>query len=245
MQTFFFALLFQMLGFLSIGMQVFSQSTKSATNAKLSDQSIIKDSSGQIYSNEIWKKLMMTGYYTLKAEKPTEEKSDFILVRLPDDVREKRLSNSPKPKETKAFTTGKAVSSFSTTDINGKRIKLKELKGKVVVINFWFINCPPCRAEIFELNKLVQDYKDSSTIAFLAIALDDRQELKDFLKREPFNYTIIDSGRDIATQYGISGYPTHLIIDKEGNAYFHTSGAGSTTVYWLRKSITELMTANK
>ncbi len=213
--------------------------------ARFSEKSIVKDSSGQVYSNEIRQRLMLTGYYILKAEYPEKENSDFILVRLSEEERIKKLSSLPKPKESKCFVTGEEVKTFSTTDIKGTKYKLKELKGKVVVLNFWFINCPPCRAEILELNKLVQEYKDSSNIVFLAIALDDKKDLKEFFKSNPFDYTIIDSGRDIANQYNVTAYPTHAVIDQNGKAYFHTTGAGSTIAYWLKKSIVELFMPGK
>lgn len=217
--------------------------TKTVPKAVLSEKSIIKDSSGQVYPTEIWKRLLSTGYYTLRPENPENVNSDFLLTRLSEEQKQKRLSGSPKPKETVNFKTGQPVNNFSTSDINGKKYKLKELKGKIVVLNFWFINCPPCRAEIPELNKLVNEYKDSSNIVFLAIALDDRDALEQFLKTSPFDYTIVDGGRYIADQYAIKAYPTHAVIDKEGKAYFHTAGAGSTISYWLKKSIEELMAA--
>jgi protein-disulfide isomerase-like protein with CxxC motif len=92
-----------------------------------------------------------------------------------------------------------------------------------------------------ELNKLVSDYKDSSNIVFLAVALDARGDLKDFLKKTKFDYDIIDSGRFITQQYGISSYPTHLILDKEGKVYYHSSGYSLVTVHWLRKTIEEVV----
>ncbi len=209
--------------------------------AVLTDKSIVKDSSGSVYSADIWRKLLLTGYYIIKAENPGNAGSDFILIRLSEEEKQKRLSNAPKPKESTSFVTGKEVKSFSTTDINGKKYKLKDLRSKVVVLNFWFINCRPCRTEILELNKLVKEYKDSSDIVFLAIALDSRNDLRDFLRTNPFNYIIIDDGRAIAQQYDVTAYPTHAVIDQQGRAYFHTAGTGSSTIYWLGKSIKELM----
>ncbi len=205
------------------------------------DNRIVKDSAGKIYPEEIWRKLLLTGYYSIKPENPGKGNSNFILVRLTDAERERKLS-AVKPKESKSdFVNGEQPAGFSTSDIAGDKYKLKDLKGKVVVLNFWFINCTPCRAEIPELNKLVQDYSDSSNIIFLAIALDSKSDLKGFLKKEPFNYKIIDNGQDIANQYNIAAYPTHVIINKEGKVYFHTQGGGASTVFWLRKSVGELM----
>jgi peroxiredoxin len=218
--------------------QVLHQKTQKSL---LTEESIVKDTSGTIYRAEIWRKLLLTGYYNLKPENANDKNTAFILIRISEEERAKRLSNSSKPKESKCFVTGEEVQNFSTTDINDNNYKLNDLKGKVVVVNFWFIDCKPCRLEIFELNKLVQDYKDSSNIVFLAIALDSKNDLKKFLKKNPFNYTIIENGQSIATMYNVTAYPTHVVIDQEGKAYFHTTGLGSTTAYWLKKSIEELM----
>lgn len=209
--------------------------------SQITENSVVKDSTGQIYPYSLWSKLLSSGYYYLKAIKPSQPDSGFLLIRLTEEQRQKRIESAPKPPESKFFKTGKEVSSFKTTDINGNKIILKELKGKIVVVNFWFINCEPCRKEMPELNQMVSDYKDSSDIVFLAVALDDKADLKDFLKKTSFAYTIIDNGRFITQQYGISSYPTHLILDREGKAYYHSSGYGMSTVRWLRKSIEEIL----
>ena len=183
----------------------------------------------------------MTGYYYLKAENSNDKNTAFLLIRRSEEERKAVFAKSSKPKETKSFVTGEEVKSFTARDIKGKKYKLKDLKEKIVVLNFWFIACPPCRNEILELNKLVENYKDSSNILFLAIALDNRDELREFLKTTPFNYTIISDGEYIAHHYAIAAYPTHVVIDQTGKTYFHTSGAGSITIHWLKKSIEELL----
>jgi thiol-disulfide isomerase/thioredoxin len=100
----------------------------------------------------------------------------------------------------------------------------KDLVGKVVVLNFWFINCPPCRREMPELNELVEHYKAEKDVVFLAVALDMRYAIQEFLKTSPFNYNIIDNGRFIAGKYGINLFPTHVVVDRQGKILFHTSG---------------------
>lgn len=216
-----------------------AQSKPAKQSYTLDPNTIVKDSSGQTYSYEIWRRLMMTGYYELKPENPSKSNTSFLLLRISDEVRNARLKASSKPKESTYFTTGKEVESFTSKDIDGNKIKLKDLKGKIVVLNFWFINCAPCQSEILELNKLVGEYKDSS-IAFIAIAPDSRSELRSFLKTHPFEYTIIDNAQTIIDQYGVKSFPTHLIIDKDGKAAYHSAGASVSTIHWLRKTIDEL-----
>ncbi len=105
---------------------------------------------------------------------------------------------------------------FSVTDMDGNEYQLSELKGKVVVLNFWFIGCAPCIVEMPGLNELVAHY-EGKDVVFIAFALDSQESLDTFLERKSFAYQVIPSARDQAELYGVSAYPTHVIIDKKGN----------------------------
>lgn len=112
---------------------------------------------------------------------------------------------------------------FKTLD--GREAKLADLKGKVVVLNFWFIGCAPCRVEIPGLNKLVEEYKGKDVV-FLAFASDEEKLLREFLEESPFKYEIVPRAGAAAGLFGVSVYPTHIIIDKAGAvAYFLTGGS--------------------
>lgn len=195
---------------------------------------VIRDSGGTVYPAELAKRLIATGKYSLRLSK---DRTSAFLAKLSDAEVEKRLAMQPKPAESKFFTTGQKIASFSERDMKGNKFVLKELLGKVVVLNFWFINCPPCRMEIPQLNELVVNYQQNPDVVFIAIALDEPYELREFLKTNPFLYNIIDRGRYIASKYGITLYPTHVVLDKEGKTVFHSSGLSMGTVPWIKKSI--------
>lgn len=207
----------------------------------LNASSIIKDSSGMVYPYAIWQKLLQTGEYSIRIIDPNANPIEFLLVRLSESEKAARDAKAPKPQESKFFKTGNTISSAKLVTMDGKKYVLKELKGKVVVLNFWFINCPPCRMEIPHLNTMVESYKDREDIVFLAVALDKSYELKEFLKEMPFDYGIVDGGSYVASQYGINLFPTHVVLDKEGKVSFHTSGYGTGTVSWLKKAINEAL----
>lgn len=195
---------------------------------------VIKDSSGTIYPAELARRLLGTGKYTLRMSK---DRTTAFLAMLSDAEIEKRNALLPKPTESKFFKTGQKIASFSERDMKGNKFSLKDLAGKVVVLNFWFINCPPCRMEIPQLNELVVNYQQNPDVVFIAVALDERYDIQEFLKTNPFQYNIIDGGRYIASKYNINLYPTHLVLDKEGKAVFHSSGYSMGTVPWIKKSI--------
>lgn len=213
----------------------------SGKQVSLTDNSVVKDSAGNVYPAQIWKNLLATGWYTIKIKKPQDENPEFTLVRLNEKEYKRRMENLAKPRESEYFTTGKPVSGFTATDIYGRKYKLKDLKGKVVVMNFWFIACQPCQQEIPELNDLADEYRDSANVVFLAVCLDDKELIEKFLEKQPFRYTIIDNGRSITSQYGIKSYPTHLVLNKEGIVVYHSSGYGLGLTTWLRKSIAKAL----
>lgn len=119
-----------------------------------------------------------------------------------------------------SFVAGEKAKYFKATDINGEIIDLKNLRGKVVVLNFWFTDCQPCVAEMPELNKLVAKYND---VAFLAITFDSKGKLERFFKTHKFDYTII-SNNNIINDYKVRGFPLNILIDQNGEIVFKKTG---------------------
>lgn len=216
----------------------FSQNTN---RIKLDENTVVLDSSGTKYPYVIWRKLMETGDYTFKPKTDQEgrQTGEMIISKISPGMKLKRQQSMVKPRETPYFKTGARMVNFNLKDLNNKKYKLKEMAGKVVVLNFWFINCPPCRREIPELNKLVEKYKDNQDVVFIGIALDDSQKLDEFLKETPFNYNIVADGRYDAHTYGITSYPTHVVLDRNSTIIFHTNGLAPNTVFWVDRSIQE------
>ena len=117
-----------------------------------------------------------------------------------------------------AFKNGlinKPIKSFQFSAIDNIKWKSKDLKGKVVLINFWFTSCKPCIMEMPLLNELVADNKDKPVV-FLAPALENPAQVRFFLKKYKFDYSIIPSSSQYSNDLGIEYFPTHFIIDKEG-----------------------------
>ena len=208
-------------------------------DGQLNESSIVMDAYGNHYAYEDWTKLMQTGNYRIKKDTAKGKTGIYIISRLTPEGKQALIEAAPRPKESEFFVTGTKFEPFKTKDINGTKINLKDLAGKVIVLNFWFINCPPCRTEIPDLNELVKFYGSDTNTVFIAIALDSRRELKDFLKQMPFDYNIIDDGQFLANRYGIKAYPTNVVVDGQGIIRFHSSGYSIATAYWIKKAIGE------
>jgi peroxiredoxin len=113
----------------------------------------------------------------------------------------------------------KPAPEFSLQDITGKQYSLASLRGKIVVLNFWFTQCGGCLAEMSELNKLKQDY-EGKDVVFLALTFDDAAKIKAFLAKKKFEYSILPTAKKTCMDYGIYGYPTSMVIDREGIVKF-------------------------
>ena len=98
--------------------------------------------------------------------------------------------------------------------INGSIKSFSDFEGSMLVINFWYINCGPCIAEMPYLNKLVEKYKDDN-IKFLALSFDSKEDIKQFISEVDFKY---EQGKiERAFSYEFTPVaPGHFIIDESG-----------------------------
>jgi thiol-disulfide isomerase/thioredoxin len=208
---------------------------------------VVRDSTGHQYTYDEWTRLMASGRYNLRGaghKKPGDEHQEYLIYSMytPDGHRIiTEAMKKRKPAESEQFHAGDVFKPFNERDINGQKFDLKKDKGKVYVINFWFINCPPCRAEIPDLNDIVEKYKDNKDVVFIAICLDDADRINTFLKLYPFNYHIIDNGRYIAEKYGVHLYPTNLVVNREGKVAYSSVSNQSSNQYWISKTIDEAL----
>ena len=106
------------------------------------------------------------------------------------------------------------VSAFKT--MTGESYDTATLAGKVVVINFWFMSCAPCRAEMPALNKLVDEYRGKDVL-FFGFTPDKTDRLKPaFFEKTPFSFKIVADAQSLADSFAIMGYPTTYVIDGQG-----------------------------
>ena len=154
-----------------------------------------------------------------------------LLVARPTSVVEKQkmkqmMGQQPGGDSSSDSLVGEPAPEFSITTINGKKYDNASLKDKVVVVNFWFTTCAPCINEMPELNKIVEKYKNNKDVVFLGFALNDEQTIKKFLKKHPFDYQIVAKSRKLSKKYGVSSYPTNIVIGKDGKVLVRFSGFG-------------------
>jgi peroxiredoxin len=105
---------------------------------------------------------------------------------------------------------------FTLEDLHGTKWTLKELSGKVVVVNFWATWCPPCRKEIPDLETLYNRFKNQGLV-ILAISDEDPGKVKPFIAQEKVSYPILlDPGRKVNELFEVEGIPKSFVYDRAG-----------------------------
>ncbi len=145
----------------------------------------------------------------------------FIIVNrelTKEEIKKRKIDSKDKlkhKKNTRKKLDGSTIKELSFEDINGKKYDLTNLKGKVIVLNFWFIHCKPCLAEFPDLNDLKKRFK-SKPVEFFAITSNNKKSLDTFFKSHKLDFTIIPNGKEINNRFKIPYFPYHIIIDKSG-----------------------------
>lgn len=118
---------------------------------------------------------------------------------------------------------GNAAPVFSVRTIDGKTLDQTTLKGKVLVLNFWFIGCPGCMEEIPKLNDLAAKFAGKNDVIFLALSLDPAPSVIEFVKKVPFIYTHGGDARDTANLLGVKSFPRNIVIGRDGKIVYWRS----------------------
>ena len=128
---------------------------------------------------------------------------------------------------------GDKAPDFTVEMFDGTKTSLAELKGKVVLLNFWATWCPPCRREMPDIQKLYERYQaeEDPEVVILGVAAPDygdegsREEIAQFLEENGYTYPVVmDEGGELFMTYGVFSYPTTFMIDRDGNVFGYAAG---------------------
>ncbi len=135
-----------------------------------------------------------------------------VVSRVPSAVGAP-LSSSPSPRE------GFLAPDFTLDTLDGTKVTLSDLRGKIVVINLWATWCPPCRAETPALENAYVQYKDSGVVV-LGLNVTNQDSEKDVpLFVEEFGLTfpiLLDRDGSVSALYQLKGLPTTYFVNREG-----------------------------
>ncbi len=130
---------------------------------------------------------------------------------------------------------------FTLKTLDGQEITLSQLKGKVVLLDFWATWCGPCRESIPHLIQLYNDYQGKG-LELIGMDVDkgDVETVRKFVKSMDIPYPIVVASDDVARNYRVNGIPTTILIDKEGNIRERIAGFSTTIAQGLTTRVAEL-----
>jgi peroxiredoxin len=106
---------------------------------------------------------------------------------------------------------------FTLISMDDKQYSLDQLRGKVILLNFWATWCPPCCKEMPDMDVIYQRFRNKGLIV-LAVSDENRETVSGFLTKNRYTFPVLlDPGREVNKAYGVEGIPKSFIFDAKGN----------------------------
>ena len=167
---------------------------------------------------------------------PSADKQLFFFD--PQKVQAKPREQLQRDAPTKSL--GKPAPKFTLLDLENKPLNLSELKGKVVLLDFWATWCAPCRAALPNMELLHRDFKDKG---LLVLGVDTEEPKDQAAFMEKFGYTfrsLVDANEKVKNLYHVGGIPATVLIDKDGK--IQTFDADGSSYDSLRETVRRMVT---
>jgi len=137
------------------------------------------------------------------------------IVQAVDKKSEKPVTAKETTENTEGLAIGQKAPDFELKTLTGETVKLSSLKGKKVMLNFWATWCPPCKAEMPEMEQFSKEA--SKDIVILAVNIDPQLDVKSFVDQYKITFPILLDTDDIVNeQYQILSIPTTYFINSNG-----------------------------
>lgn len=146
------------------------------------------------------------------------------------------------PDDAEALAIGFRMPDLALERLDGTPVRLSDLRGRIVVLNWWADFCAPCYSEMPGLTALAAEHADDARIAFVAIARNTRAELEAALVGRTFGYQQTAAGEDAEAVMG-QGFPRHIILDADGRVLLDMLGGSANIDEMLGRSIDPLLAA--
>jgi thiol-disulfide isomerase/thioredoxin len=127
---------------------------------------------------------------------------------------------------------------FNAKTLDGERFNNENIRGKVVLLQFWATWCRHCASDESAVNSITRDFADKGLIVLAVNAGESKKKVKDYLSRSPRACKIVlMEDTNLAAMYAAKSYPVYVLIDREGNVAGIQKGAGGEEL--LRRFLTK------
>ena len=139
-----------------------------------------------------------------------------------------------------------AAPEFTLLNLAGKKVALKDFRGKLVLLNFWATWCDPCREEMPSMERLYRRFKDRGFVIVGVDVKDRRNDALSFLKELKITFPIVlDPDGQVAVLYGAWGLPATYLIGPKGTALARAWGPADWDSEGAQRLIAELLNNNR
>jgi cytochrome c biogenesis protein CcmG/thiol:disulfide interchange protein DsbE len=130
---------------------------------------------------------------------------------------------------------------FTVKTLEGREITLSQLKGKVVLLDFWATWCAPCKESIPHLIQLYKNYQQHGfELVGMNVDKGDKEVVRRFVMSMDIPYPIVDTPEDVVRSYRVTGIPATFLIDKQGKIRERMAGFNSTIAKQLTAKVADL-----
>lgn len=156
----------------------------------------------------------------------------------PEGARDVAAASQSTESDTEKALVGKSAPAFQLTSIEGKTVSLADLKGQVVVLDFWASWCPPCVESLPHMGKLYEQKRDDGVKIFAINLAEDKAAIEGFLKSKKVDIPVLmDTDGSVAMKYNATSIPQTVVIGKDGTVKSVSLGFGKGTLEKVRKAI--------
>lgn len=141
---------------------------------------------------------------------------------------------------------GRPAPDFTLTTVGGHEVRLSELRGKVVLVDFWATWCPPCQALMPELQGLAETYAEHLEVVAVSVDGDPAAVVPPYARQHGFTImlTADERGQAVARAWGgTKGIPCTYLVDREGVVRFHWLGKHDRSDY--ERAVLEVLDAGR
>src|SRR5690625_503832 len=147
------------------------------------------------------------------------------MITSENSVKE-QTKEQPVESDEEGIQEGQIALDFELETLDGETVKLSDFKGQRVMLNFWATWCPPCRAEMPDMQK----FQDNKDVQILAVNLTEteagRAQVENFMDELNLSMTVpMDEDSAVSTDYSVMAYPTTYMIDSNGRIQSVMMGA--------------------
>ena len=155
-----------------------------------------------------------------------EELPDSLFVFVPPEDAEQVPTFNRLARRSATFV-GEAAQDFSLQDLKGRTFRLRDLRGKIVLLDFWASWCGPCRIDLPHIEALHDEYTRDELVV-LGVNGESETPARSFMEQQGYSFpSLVDRGDEVSRLYGAALLPTIVIVDEEGKIAAYLVGLQS------------------